>query len=232
MFGGIASRYDLMNRLMTFGLDQPWRRLAARQTGLTAGDLALDVCCGTGDLAFTVADLCPGCRVVGLDFTEAMLESARRKAAARQRRGLGEQPEFVLGDLLSLPFDDGAFAAVSVGFGVRNVPDVELAFAEMRRVARPGGHVVCLEATQMAGGPAKPFHDLWFDRAVPLLGALVAGDAAAYSYLPASVRAFPRARELAELMTAVGLVAVRYRLLGFGAVALHVGEVPAAAGDS
>ncbi len=228
MFGGIASRYDLMNRLMTFGLDQPWRRLAAQQTGLGAGDLALDVCCGTGDLAFTLCDLFAGCEVVGLDFTEAMLESARRKAAQRQRRGLGEQPTFMLGDLLALPFDDGAFAAVTVGFGVRNVPDVAQAFAEMRRVTRPGGHVVCLEATQMAGGAAKPFHDLWFDRVVPLLGAVVAGDAAAYSYLPASVRAFPRARELAALMASVGLVNVRYRLLGFGAVALHVGRAPGA----
>ena len=129
-------------------------------------------------------------------------------------------------DVLALPFADDRFAAVTVGWGVRNVPDVPGAFREMARVTRPGGRVVCLESTQAPDGAGKRFHDIWMGRVVPLLGRLVTGDPSAYAYLPASVAAFPRADELAAIMAAAGLVGVRYRRLGFGAVALHVGEVP------
>ena len=227
MFGGIAARYDLMNRLMTVGLDGRWRRMAAAEARLGAGDQALDACCGTGDLSFSLAEAWPGCEVTGLDFTPAMLVRAREKAAARGRRGLAVPNEFVAGDLLELPFETGRFAAVTVGWGVRNVPDVPRAFREMARVTRPGGRVVCLESTQAPDGPGKCFHDVWMGRVVPLLGRVVTGDPAAYAYLPASVAAFPRAEELAAIMAAAGLTAVRYRRLGFGAVALHVAEVPA-----
>jgi demethylmenaquinone methyltransferase/2-methoxy-6-polyprenyl-1,4-benzoquinol methylase len=133
---------------------------------------------------------------------------------------------FVAGDLLELPFDDARFAAVTVGWGVRNVPDVPRAFREMVRVVRPGGRVVCLESTQAPDGLGKCFHGVWMGRVVPILGRVVTGDPSAYSYLPASVAAFPRADELAGLMAAAGLINVRYRRLGFGAVALHVGEAP------
>ena len=175
----------------------------------------------------------PGREVTGLDFTEAMLEKAREKAAARERRGL-LAPRFVHGDLLDLPFADGEFAAVTVAWGVRNVPDVPRAFAEMARVTRPGGRVVCLESTQPPPGLGGRFHAVWMTRVVPLLGRLVSGDGDAYAYLPASVEAFPRVAELAAIMAAVGLVGVRYRRFGLGAVALHVGEVaaPAAPGAS
>ncbi len=227
MFGGIAPRYDLMNRLMTGGRDGHWRRIAARAAAPAPGDRVLDACCGTGDLSFALAEECPGCEVVGLDFTEAMLERARAKAAARQRRGL-RAPAFVRGDLLDLPFADGEFAAVTVGWGVRNVPDVPRAFAEMRRVTRPGGRVACLESTQAPRAAGRHFQRAWMGRVVPLLGRVVTGDAAAYAYLPASVEAFPRADALAALMSAAGLTRVRYRRFGFGAVAIHVGEVPAA----
>ncbi|MCX6372935.1 MAG: class I SAM-dependent methyltransferase [Actinobacteria bacterium] len=228
MFGGIAPRYDLMNRLMTGGRDGHWRRIAARQAAPSPGDRVLDACCGTGDLSFTLADQCPGCEVVGLDFTAAMLALAREKAALRQDRGL-LAPAFVHGDLLDLPFADGEFAAVTVGWGVRNVPDVPRAFAEMRRVTRPGGRIVCLESTQPPDGAGKHFHRIWMGRVVPFLGCVVTGDATAYAYLPASVEAFPRAGELAAIMAAAGFTAVRYRRLGFGAVAIHVGDVPVAA---
>ena len=227
MFCGIASRYDLMNRLMTGGRDGHWRRIAAREAAPAPGDRVLDACCGTGDLSFALAEECPGCEVVGLDFTEAMLERAREKAAARRRRGL-LAPTFVRGDLLDLPFADGELAAVTVGWGVRNVPDVPRAFAEMTRVTRPGGRVVCLESTQAPDGVGKRFQRVWMGRMVPLLGRVVTGDATAYAYLPASVEAFPRAEGLAAIMAAAGLTRVRYRRFGFGAVAIHVGEAPAA----
>ncbi len=226
MFGGIAPRYDLMNRLMTGGRDGHWRSIAAREAAPTPGDRVLDACCGTGDLSLTLAEECPGCEVVGLDLTEAMLERAREKAAARQRRGL-LAPAFVRGDLLDLPFADGEFAAVTVGWGVRNVPDIPRAFAEMKRVTRPGGRVVCLESTQAPEGVRRRFHQVWMGRVVPVLGGAVTGDATAYAYLPASVEAFPRAEGLAAIMAAAGLTRVRYRRFGFGAVAIHVGEVPA-----
>jgi demethylmenaquinone methyltransferase/2-methoxy-6-polyprenyl-1,4-benzoquinol methylase len=226
MFGDIAARYDLMNRLMTGGLDGRWRRAAAAEARLAPGDEALDACCGTGDLTFTLAGSCPGCAVTGLDFTPGMLARARQKAQARAARSLPAPREFVRGDLLALPFADGRFAAVTVGWGVRNVPDVALAFREMARVTRPGGRVVCLESTQAPDGAGKRFHAAWQGHVVPLMGRVVTGDRSAYSYLPASVAAFPRADELAAIMAAAGLVGVRYRRYGFGAVALHVGEVP------
>jgi demethylmenaquinone methyltransferase/2-methoxy-6-polyprenyl-1,4-benzoquinol methylase len=227
MFGGIASRYDLMNRIMTVGLDGRWRRMAAREAKLTAGDSALDACCGTGDLTFCLTDACSACLVTGLDFTPAMIDQAREKAASRACRGLPPPAALITGDLLDLPFPDGEFAAVTVGWGVRNVPDVPRAFREMTRVTRPGGRVVCLESTQAPDGLGRRFHDVWLGRIVPVLGRLVTGDPSAYAYLPASVAAFPRADELAAIMAGAGLVDVRYRRLGFGAVALHVGEVPA-----
>ena len=227
MFGGISGRYDLMNRLMTAGLDGRWRRMAAAQAALSPGDEALDACCGTGDLTFSLSDSCSACDVTGLDFTPGMLDRAREKAEARAHRGRPVPREFVAGDLLALPFDDARFAAVTVGWGVRNVPDVPRAFAEMARVTRPGGRVVCLESTMPPDGPGKRFHAVWMAHVVPALGKVVTGDASAYSYLPASVAAFPRADELAAIMAGAGLTNVRYRRLGFGAVALHVGEVPA-----
>ncbi|HTX68445.1 MAG TPA: ubiquinone/menaquinone biosynthesis methyltransferase [Thermoleophilia bacterium] len=226
MFGDIAGRYDLMNRLMTGGLDGRWRRAAAAAARLAAGDEALDACCGTGDLTFTLAESCPACAVTGLDFTPEMLACARQKAEARARSGRPGPREFVQGDLLALPFEEDRFAAVTVGWGVRNVPDVPLAFREMARVTRPGGRVVCLESTQAPDGAGKRLHAIWQGHVVPLMGRVVTGDGDAYSYLPASVAAFPRAEELAAIMAGAGLTNVRYRRFGFGAVALHVGEVP------
>ncbi|MEE4274538.1 MAG: ubiquinone/menaquinone biosynthesis methyltransferase [Thermoleophilia bacterium] len=237
MFSAIVPRYDLMNRLMTAGLDRRWRRLAAAEAGLRPGDEALDACCGTGDLALTLLHGCPDCRVIGADTSEAMLARARQKAAAgcaevargAAAAGPGEavgRADFVRADLLDLPFVADRFAAATVAFGVRNVPDPGAAFAELCRVVRPGGRVVCLEMTTAPPGPGRLFHSLWSERIVPLLGRFVGDDAGAYSYLPASVATFPDADGLAAVMAGAGLTAVRYRRLGFGAVSLHVGVVP------
>jgi demethylmenaquinone methyltransferase/2-methoxy-6-polyprenyl-1,4-benzoquinol methylase len=222
MFSRIARRYDLMNLLMTAGLDRRWRRRAAAAVDVQPGERVLDACCGTGDLALELARRYPFSHVTGLDFSEAMLVRARAKAA---RAGLPSPVDFVAGDLLALPFADDSFAAVTVAYGVRNVPELSRAFAEMARVTRSGGRVVCLEITTPPGGFGRRFHRLWFDRAVPALGRLVAGDSSAYTYLPASVRSFPPADELAVIMRRAGLRAVRFHRFGMGIIALHVGAV-------
>ncbi len=227
MFSGISSRYDVMNHLMTAGLDRRWRRVAAAQTALAPGAPVLDACCGTGDLTMALAAMFPSSEVTGLDFTEAMLARARAKAARREARGL-PAPHFVRGDLLALPFADDEFAAVTVGWGVRNVPDVPLAFAEMRRVTRPGGRVVCLESSSRRPASAGASTSSGWAASCRCWDGLSSGDPDAYAYLPASVEAFPRAEELAAIMSRAGFARVRYRRFGFGAVAMHVGEVPEA----
>jgi len=209
MFDRIAPVYDVMNRVMTAGLDIRWRRLAA-QAAVRPGDRVLDAACGTGDLA--IADRKAGAaRVTGLDFSEKMLERARRKADL----------EWIQGDMLALPFAEGTFDAATVGFGVRNVADLELALRELRRVLKPGGRLAILEITQ-ARGPLKPFFSLWFDRIVPLLGKVLPGGSA-YSYLPESVKRFPTAEGLVELLVSSGFGEVEFRLLGGSIVALHTG---------
>jgi demethylmenaquinone methyltransferase / 2-methoxy-6-polyprenyl-1,4-benzoquinol methylase len=210
MFDRIAPVYDAMNRIMTAGLDARWRRLAAEAV-IQTGDRVLDAACGTGDLA--IADQKAGAdQVTGLDFSAEMLGRARKKAP---------QLEWIEGDMLALPFADATFDAATVGFGVRNVADLELALRELRRVLRPGGRLAILEITQPRG-PSRPFYSLWFDRVVPLLGKVLPGGAA-YSYLPESVKRFPNAEKLADLMRACGFEEVRFRLLAGSIVALHTG---------
>ena len=220
MFDRIAGRYDLLNSVMSAGLHHRWRTRAVDIAGVASGDRALDVCCGTGDLALelkrTVGE--QG-RVVGLDFSEPMLELARSKSSR-----LGLDVEFVQGNALELPFADHAFDAATVGFGVRNLVDLRSGIAELARVVRPGARVVILEITTPTDPPLSWFYRLWFDAAVPLLGA-VAGDRDAYTYLPESVRRFPPPLELAELMHQVGLRSIRYLLLAGGIVAIHSGTL-------
>ncbi len=210
MFDSIAPVYDAMNRVMTAGLDRRWRRVTVEQV-VRNGDRVLDACCGTGDLA--IAARARGADVVGLDFSEAMLERAGAKST---------EIEWVRGDVLALPFDDASFDAVTVGFGVRNVDDLDAGLRELRRVLRPGGRLGILEITRPRGVVA-PFYRLWFDRVVPLLGKVLPGGAA-YTYLPASVRRFPGPEELAALLERSGFTAVRFRLFAGGIVALHVAE--------
>jgi demethylmenaquinone methyltransferase / 2-methoxy-6-polyprenyl-1,4-benzoquinol methylase len=209
MFDRIAPVYDLMNRVMTAGLDRSWRRLTVEAV-VQPGDRVLDACCGTGDLA--VAAEREGGIVTGLDFSTAMLERARRKS---------DTVDWVEGDLLALPFEDGSFDAATVGFGVRNVASLEAGLRELRRVLRPGGRLAILEITRPRGF-LRPFFSLWFDRVVPLLGKVLPGGKA-YTYLPASVRRFPGAEDLVTLLREEGFEQVRFRLLGGSIVALHVG---------
>jgi demethylmenaquinone methyltransferase/2-methoxy-6-polyprenyl-1,4-benzoquinol methylase len=213
MFDRISPVYDAMNRVMTAGLDRRWRRLTAEAV-VSPEDEVLDACCGTGDLALAAERA--GGRVTGLDFSERMLERARRKSASVR---------WVRGDVLALPFADGSFDAVTVGFGIRNVEDLEAGLRELARVLRPGGRLGCLEITRPHGG-LRPFFRLWFDGVVPLLGKVLPGGAA-YTYLPASVRRFPGPEDLAGLMGRAGFEGVEWRLLGGGIVALHTARTRA-----
>jgi demethylmenaquinone methyltransferase / 2-methoxy-6-polyprenyl-1,4-benzoquinol methylase len=236
MFDRIAGVYDRLNRVMSAGLDQGWRRRAVERAELESGQSALDVCCGTGDLAFELAHAVgPGGRVVGCDFSERMLELARAKeeeirateeglgGPGSNGAGGGSAPvEFEWADALDLPYPDESFDAVTVGFGVRNLADLEAGLAELARVLKPGGRLVILEITQPQRPPLSTFFSLWFDRIVPLLGK-AAGDSDAYSYLPDSVRGFPPPDRLAELMDGAGLEGVRWLLLGGGIIAIHSG---------
>jgi demethylmenaquinone methyltransferase/2-methoxy-6-polyprenyl-1,4-benzoquinol methylase len=212
MFDRIAPVYDVMNRVMTAGLDRRWRRLAA-EAAVWPGDRVLDACCGTGDLAVEAGRR--GGRVVGLDFSPRMLERARRKSGTI---------EWVEGDALALPFADGEFDAVTIGFGVRNFEDLPRGLRELRRALRPGGRIAVLEITRPRG-LLRPFFRLWFDVLVPFAGRVLPGGQA-YTYLPASVRRFPGPDDLSALFERAGFEGVHYQLLGGGIVALHVGTRP------
>jgi demethylmenaquinone methyltransferase / 2-methoxy-6-polyprenyl-1,4-benzoquinol methylase len=207
MFDRISPVYDVMNRVMTVGLDRRWRRLTVEAV-VRPGDRVLDACCGTGDLA--IGALAAGGVVTGLDFSPAMLERARRKS---------DEITWIEGDVLDLPFPDASFDAVTVGFGIRNVADLEAGLAELARVLVPGGLLGCLEITQ-PHGILRPFFRFWFNGVVPLLGKVLPGGAA-YSYLPASVRRFPGPKELGAALERSGFEDVRWRLLAGGIVALH-----------
>jgi demethylmenaquinone methyltransferase/2-methoxy-6-polyprenyl-1,4-benzoquinol methylase len=212
MFDRIARVYDRMNSVMTAGMHHRWRRRAADLARVGPGSRALDVATGTGDLAIELAGR--GATVVGLDFSERMLELARAKAP---------NIEFVQGNALELPYPDASFDAVTVGFGARNFSDLDRGLRELARVTRPGGRVVILEITSPQRPPLSWFFRLWFDRAVPALGRL-AGDSDAYSYLPSSVRRFPGPQELGAKLVAAGLEDVRWVLTAGGIIAIHGGR--------
>jgi demethylmenaquinone methyltransferase/2-methoxy-6-polyprenyl-1,4-benzoquinol methylase len=207
---------------MTAGLHHAWRRRAADLARVGPGDRVLDVATGTGDLAFELgARVAPDGEVVGCDFSARMLELATAKASSLGVVGV----RFERANALGLPYADGSFAAAAVGFGARNFSDLECGLREMVRVVRPGGRVVILEITTPQRPPLSTFFELWFDRAVPLLGRL-AGDSQAYSYLPSSVRRFPPPQELAHVMAQAGLIDISYILTAGGIIALHAGTVP------
>jgi demethylmenaquinone methyltransferase/2-methoxy-6-polyprenyl-1,4-benzoquinol methylase len=218
MFDRIAGVYDRMNSVMTAGMHHRWRARAADLARVGPGDRVLDVATGTGDLAVELERrVGPGGEVVGTDFSETMLELARRKAP-----GIRFEP----GNALELPYADGEFTAATVGFGARNFSDLPRGLSEMARVTRPGGRVVVLEITTPQRPPLSVFFSIWFDRVVPAMGRL-AGSPDAYEYLPSSVRRFPGPHELAGELAGAGLEHVTYVLTAGGIIAIHAGTVPA-----
>jgi demethylmenaquinone methyltransferase / 2-methoxy-6-polyprenyl-1,4-benzoquinol methylase len=218
MFDRIAGVYDLMNSAMTAGLHHEWRQRAVDRAEIGSGSDALDICCGTGDLALELRRrIGPDGRVVGSDFSEPMLELARRKSGEE-----GLPVEFGWADALDLPYGDASFDAVTIGFGARNLADLEKGLSEMARVLRPGGRLVILEITRPQREPLASFYSLWFDRLIPVIGSL-AGDPDAYSYLPNSVRTFPEPQRLAAMMDDAGFTEIRWLLLAGGIIAIHSG---------
>jgi demethylmenaquinone methyltransferase / 2-methoxy-6-polyprenyl-1,4-benzoquinol methylase len=209
MFDRIAPVYDAMNHVMTAGLDRRWRRETAESV-VRPGDRVLDSCCGTGDLAIAGAEA--GGNVTGIDFSKPMLERARVKAP---------ELEWIEGDALALPFENESFDAATVGFGVRNLAELDKGLRELRRVLRPGGRLAILEITRPRGVLA-PFYRLWFDVLIPVAGKVLPGGSA-YTYLPASVRRFPDPEGLARLMDEAGFSEIRWRLFAGRIVALHTG---------
>ncbi len=216
MFGRIARRYDLLNRLMTLGQDLRWRREAVRRLAPAPGSRVLDLGAGTGDLALEVLRQAPRARVVAADFTPEMVALGRRRPG-------GERVAWVIADALHLPFADGAFDAVVSGFLLRNVVHLERALAEQRRALRPGGRLVALDTTPPRPGPLRPLLDFHLHTVVPLLGRLVAGDAEAYHYLPASTERFETAEGLAERLRRLGFAEVGFVRRMLGTVAIHWG---------
>lgn len=217
MFAGIASRYDLMNRLMTGGQDVRWRRYVIQQAQLPPGGSLLDIATGTGEIALEGLRQVPGLQAVGGDFTLEMMRAGQQRAERQAIRWVGA-------DTLALPFPDNTFDAVTSGFLMRNVIDVPGAFREQMRVTRPGGRVVVLESSPPKQNALQPFIRFHLNFVIPTLGRLVAGHADAYRYLPESTQMFQEPESLAAIMRQVGLVEVSYRLFMFGTIAVHVGR--------
>lgn len=221
MFAAIAPRYDLNNRLHSFGRDQAWRRSAVRLAGVRPTDEVLDVACGTGDLARAFASA-GAARVVGVDFTPEMLEIARCKRCV----GGAALPEYVQGDAMSLGFEAESFDVVSIAFGIRNVAEPARALAEFRRVLRPGGRLVILEFGRPRLAPIAWLNDFYCSVVMPRTATLIAGDrSGAYHYLPRSVRTFMSREAMCSAMRVAGFGAVRCTPMTFGVCVCYVGEV-------
>jgi demethylmenaquinone methyltransferase/2-methoxy-6-polyprenyl-1,4-benzoquinol methylase len=221
MFSSIAGRYDLMNRVMTGGRDIAWRRAAVRELNLPERGLCLDLATGTGDLAFAVLERYPSAQVVGMDFSEGILRGAVSKASTRGE----DRTVWGVGDALSLPYDDAQFDGITNGFLLRNVVDLPRCLRELRRVTKPGGHVVCLEITHPQVPIFKQLFHIYFYKFVPIIGGIISGDRHAYRYLPQSLSIFPPAKPLLALFQQAGYQHAYYKLLGLGTMALHVGVV-------
>ncbi|MFA5027025.1 MAG: bifunctional demethylmenaquinone methyltransferase/2-methoxy-6-polyprenyl-1,4-benzoquinol methylase UbiE [Candidatus Methylomirabilota bacterium] len=220
MFAGIAPRYDFLNRFLSAGRDCAWRREAVRATRLPPGGRLLDVCTGTSDMALEAARQFPAARIAGIDFCRPMLAVGLAKVT---RAGLGARIRLQAALAEALPFADESFEAVTVAFGLRNIPDRPAALREMLRVLRPGGRAVILELTTPPHRLFRPLFLCYFQRILPRVGRLVSGHRSAYDYLPASVSAFPPPEEVAARMREAGFGEVSYRYLTCGIAAIHAG---------
>jgi len=223
MFAAIAPRYDATNKLLTAGVDEAWRRRAVAELAPPPGGRILDLCCGTGDLSFHLARTQPSLRVTGADFCAPMLDGARSRASREDPRG---QAEFLEADVMALPFAPATFDGATMGFSMRNVVDIVDTLREVRRVLKPGARFVNLDVSKAPNPLFRRAFNLYFYGLVPLIGGLVGGSRAAYTYLPNSLTNFPDADGLAQRFRTAGFDEVRYVRLAGGAIAIHVGTAP------
>lgn len=225
VFAEIADKYDTMNSVLSFWQHKFWRRFAMKIMNLKRGQQALDVAAGTGDWSFALAHAAgPTGKVTGLDFCQEMLDVATLKA---QRQASSDAPiEWICGDAMNLPFADDTFDVATIGFALRNVPDISTVLGEMKRVLRPGGQVVSLELSKPENTVFRKLYYFYFYRIVPRLGALAVGSKQPYAWLPASLTNFPNRKQLEDMFRAVGLTEVKSYPLAGGISALHVGRKP------
>ncbi|WP_068785253.1 demethylmenaquinone methyltransferase [Paenibacillus phocaensis] len=219
VFESIAPKYDMMNDLLSFRRHKAWRKFTMAKMNMAPGDTALDLCCGTCDWTISMAEASGG-PIIGLDFSEQMLEYGRRKVKERQ---LDSRITLVQGNAMELPFEDNRFDYATIGFGLRNVPDLRQVLQEMRRVVKPGGMVVCLELSKPTWQPFKGLYYFYFQKVLPMLGRLVAKRYEQYKWLPDSLVQFPGRAELAEIFRETGLARVEAYPLTGGIAALHIG---------
>ena len=220
MFAAIAPRYDTTNRILTAGVDEAWRKRAIKELAAPVGGEILDLCCGTGDLAFHLVKTDPSIRVVGADFCEPMLAGARQRATREDRSG---RSTFIEADVMALPFADARFDGATMGFSMRNVVDIVATLKEARRVLKPGSRFINLDVSKAPNPLFRRAFNVYFYKLVPFIGGLFGGSKMAYSYLPNSLTNYPDADALAERFRLAGFREVRYLRLGGGAIALHVG---------
>ena len=220
MFAAIAPRYDATNRVLTGGIDESWRRRAIRELAAPPGATILDLCTGTGDLAFHLLRSDPSLHVQAVDFCEPMLAGARARAG---REDPQSRASFSEADVMALPFEDASFDGAMMGFSMRNVVEIGATLREIRRVLRPGTRFVNLDVSKTPNALVRRAFNLYFYGLVPLIGGMVGGSKSAYRYLPNSLKNFPNADGLAERFRDAGFTDVRYVRLGFGAIAVHIG---------
>jgi len=223
-FNSIAKDYDLINKLITFGLDKSWRRLVVKRSELKEGGIGLDVCCGTGMLTMEQARAAGSAgRITGLDFSENMIDVAWQNIRDFEFK---ESIQFIQGDAMDLPFENNVFDCATVGWGLRNVPDIFKAVQEMVRVVKPGGKVISLDMAQPMTPVFKEIYWLCFNRVIPAMGKLFSGNKKAYDYFHDSAKAFVHQKELAGIFAKAGLIETRYLNLCGGVVAIVEGRKP------
>ena len=223
MFDNIAPAYDFLNRAMSLGLDKGWRRRAVRMVAKTAPRHIVDIATGTGDFAISLAEAMPGATVSGLDLSEGMIEVGRRKVA---EKGLAERISFTRGDCLAMPLGPEVADAITVAFGVRNFANLREGYRAMLRTLRPGGMLCVIELSTPTNPLVKPFYNLYTRGIIPLMGRAISKDTRAYSYLPESIAAVPKGREMLVLMQEAGFTDTRFYPLTFGVCTIYTGVRP------
>lgn len=218
MFNAIASRYDIMNRLISLGQDNRWRRKAISILKSQSPSSILDIATGTGDMAVKIHSMLSPCRVTGCDISESMLGVAKKKI---QNLGLENEIEFSLGDCISLPFEDNSFDAATISFGIRNVEDIERGISEINRVLKPGGTLVILELSVPEKSFYKFFYNIYTKLFIPVLGKIITGERSAYDYLRKSIAVVPQGKEMVDIMSKAGMTQGNYKYMTFGACAMY-----------